>query len=451
MWNYECVNSGEDYLAHHGILGMKWGVRRYQNSDGTLTAAGKKRYGEAEKELSDYLNAKENYKKAAAKYGSASNNISTKMRAYYKLKSASKQLSYAKTDLKDAEYRKKLSEQKNKSKHQISLESEYMKNGFTKEEAELAAYKRVRTERAIAIVGGLTVAAVGAYVAYKHYDKVADRIIKGDTLLQNISTNSDKGVSDAFYASFGAHDNNRYLGVYGKVLQDRDDHWIIGLKNGVYKTNIKVNESGLRVASPKSASKILENTMTKDPSFSKNVEKMLSEWGNQPLGNAQRRVFEKAKSSLNKGKVNDKVYEAVNIALVDHGKNGQELSSKFYQALKSAGYDAIRDVNDYKYSGYGTRNPLIVFNGAAKSSVLNVTRLDSQRIGSQFVKEYKKMVAEQVVKAYAPYGAAEVGALLGGTAISNAIKEKNDMKYVMEYRKEHPNSKLTDKEIIRNR
>ena len=33
----------DEELAHHGILGQKWGVRRYQNADGSLTSAGKKR------------------------------------------------------------------------------------------------------------------------------------------------------------------------------------------------------------------------------------------------------------------------------------------------------------------------------------------------------------------------------------------------------------------------
>lgn len=34
----------DDFIAHHGILGMKWGIRRYQNADGSLTSAGKRRY-----------------------------------------------------------------------------------------------------------------------------------------------------------------------------------------------------------------------------------------------------------------------------------------------------------------------------------------------------------------------------------------------------------------------
>ena len=73
---YETYVGADDYslsLKHHGIKGQKWGVRRFQNADGSLTGAGRKRYGVdggglKEKAIRVYNTAKEKVGKATDYY-----------------------------------------------------------------------------------------------------------------------------------------------------------------------------------------------------------------------------------------------------------------------------------------------------------------------------------------------------------------------------------------------
>ena len=56
-------------LRHHGIKGQKWGVRRFQNADGSLTASGRKRYGTDDlKDTLDKVNKADSFIKTAKKY-----------------------------------------------------------------------------------------------------------------------------------------------------------------------------------------------------------------------------------------------------------------------------------------------------------------------------------------------------------------------------------------------
>lgn len=57
----------DEFLIHYGVKGMKWGVRRYQNYDGTLTELGKQRLTHQPGRIRSTLNAK--FKKGYTAYG----------------------------------------------------------------------------------------------------------------------------------------------------------------------------------------------------------------------------------------------------------------------------------------------------------------------------------------------------------------------------------------------
>lgn len=80
-------------LYHYGVKGMKWGIRRYQNEDGTYTKRGLERYRKAEQ---DYDNAvsKQRSVKESLKSGSATKSEYREARADVKSKKQSLEKSY---------------------------------------------------------------------------------------------------------------------------------------------------------------------------------------------------------------------------------------------------------------------------------------------------------------------------------------------------------------------
>lgn len=323
-----------DYLEHHGIKGMHWGIRRFQNTDGSLTGAGRKRYGVLDKTREKISGAVSRHKE--------------------------KQLKQAK-----------------------ALEDAYVSKGMSREKAAKKVETRRKIERALMIAGAVAVtAAVGTY-AYRKYQGQVDHILKQGTSIQRIEFSDEGKLHNNFYAAINKHDKTRYAGLLGKTRQMQFGN--------AYKMGINVNQD-TKVAGNKAAFKTFKQLYENDEDFRwiVNSEHHKRAFGG---GNAVGKGDEiwslyrdgKLGEKSFKGKDLKKLYENFNTNIVDEGiarnnVHGRSGYNKFQEALQKQGYGGFLDINDQKFSGYNAHAPAILFDSGKEFTVKSFEKMGNQEI-----------------------------------------------------------------------
>lgn len=387
-------------LYHHGIKGQKWGVRRFQNKNGSLTPAGKKRYYDT-----PYLNrqqremqlAKRVRNASAREYNEASNryqNVPTnrnraalqKARDKYQIDNKTYQRAKLKydTNREVARIQDKGIEFKHKSKHRQQLEEQYKKLGMTDEQAQAAANNRIRTEKILAASAAMTVGACALYIANKNRKDKIDGIIKAGETLQRVEMQDTGGkLYDTFYVAQGKHDMKRYENLLGACRQRQTGH--------AYMMKLEAS-TDIKVASKDKAIKAFGELYKSDPDFKKAVQPYVkSHYGGR---NVIMNVNDTSPRNIKK------MYDNFNTGLVQKSMRDSGADQKFYSKLKSAGYGAIQDMNDMKYSGYNARNPLIVFDNKNNNIMVKSVNEMKGNLQAKGTKELAKATAEASAKRF---------------------------------------------------
>lgn len=418
-------------LQHHGIKGMHWGVRRFQKDDGTLTEAGKKRYNQVQEAKAEYKKAKKDvmYYRNYGWYDAESENRFNKASGMYDLR---------KKQLSDEKAKQKMAGRTKIGKREQALIEKYKEKGMSDEEAAVAAYKRAKLEKTLIAAGAVTVAVATAYGAKKYHDYVSDEILEvGKVSMKRVAQSDSADVHDTFYAAFNKGDVNKYVGMYGTQIKNA------GAKN-VYQKSIDLKEN-IKIASDKKAKQTMAEVLSKASQKDKDQAINTLEQNRAAFllggGLKQGATISKAISDIKAGKYNTKaVYDSMNMTFGDKGNT--KVINDFKSAIKAAGYAGVKDRNDAKYSGYNASSARIIFDNS-KVKVSDVRKVSDSEIESANFKELMKISAKQIAK---------VSGIAAGAsmAYNKAARSKENNKAIADYKKEHPNTKLSNDEILEN-
>lgn len=388
MSNYIIVN-GE--LYHHGIKGQRWGIRRFQKKDGSLTPAGKKRYDDG---------------------NDSSNNV------------------------------------KKKSKYRENLENKYMEKGLTRENAVKAANDKIRTQKILGVVGAVTVAAAGAYLVNRHIKERTDGAIKSGETMQRIEGvkkifGKDRNLHDSFYITNNSYDNKNYKDAFGNQKKN--------YYGKAYELQIKAKDD-IKIASQKKARDALKELLTNDEFMNNtNIRDFTSDLrGNHKVD--KRILMRVAKGKWVPESTMRKLYDNFNSNLVGKPRDSAEKKSRsmFYDALKKQGYGGVQDINDLKWSLLRGKNPLIIFDKSKVSvdKIVDITDQMSRVKEDKAYYEMSKLVGKQAAWNAIPKIAQASVVGLGLTFLPEGRKDTR-RRLIKQYKHQHPNTVLSDKEIAR--
>lgn len=362
------ISEGE--LYHYGIKGQKWGVRRYQNDDGSLTPSGKKRYSD-----DGQINS-----------------------------------------IKRKETPKKGLIQKRKDK----LTEHYISKGHGPNAAKVMAEQRMKTEAVLAVVGTVAITAVAIKVARRVGQDYVDQTFKSGKIIQNIGANPDANFKDTpFFAAVNRADKKAYGMNYANEKREMIKRRVAqGDREyqGIFNNQIKLT-GDVRRASVANAQKIFYKKMDSDPQFRKEV-----------LDTLKKTSYSDSKAVgeyLQKGKHARKLYDRFNQALATPQFQAAGIHKKYYDEMKKHGYNAILDINDTRYSGYKkvSKSPTIFF-GDDKWKKISSKKLSDTEIDENVQKFAIGYLAKNQGKSIAKL----VGAVAGVKAINDQSSVKQYIK-----------------------
>lgn len=311
---------------------------------------------------------------------------------------------------------------------------------MTREQSEQAAAKRIRTEQFV------TAAAV-AYAKYKGYNK--EYIFKEGSEFQRIMRLSPNAeIKDGRqYLSFDKNDKVKYKGILATTFEKQIDNDYKRAKNvnpdaikdRIYDVTVK-NKNEIRVASEKMSRDTFQKLYRDDEGFRNGVNRAFKKQGFMfALGKPN---LQRISNKIDKGgKLNDielkrSAYDLFNVMLMDKSEDGVKNSTKFYDALRKQGVNALIDINDKKYSGYKAKMPIITLDDGFEYTK---RAMSSEEIADNFKKGWAKILIPQLLQTGAIYA--------GSKAVTPVMDKVKIEKAILNYKADHPNTKMSDSDI----